>query len=136
MKSTIDTPNSSNTVLLFLKWTFKRNWQINVREYRRGYQKWTIPRNWQINVREYWRGNQKWTIQRNWKHSVHKTKKNKLHTVYRTWRLIRDENVNFQFQFKYFIVNNLQKDDENVMSSYKFIPWSYDMSFWYGVTCT
>ena len=31
----------------------------------------------QINVREYRRGYQQWTIIRNWQHNVHKTKKNK-----------------------------------------------------------
>jgi hypothetical protein len=50
--------------------TIQRNWQINVRENRRGNQKWTIQRNWQINVRENRRGNQKWTIQRNWQINV------------------------------------------------------------------
>jgi hypothetical protein len=47
------------------EWTIQRNWQINVRENRRGNQEWTIQRNWQINVRENRRGNQEWTIQRN-----------------------------------------------------------------------
>ena len=50
--------------------TIQRNWQINVREYRRDNQKWTIQRNWQINVREYRMCNQKWTIQRNWQINV------------------------------------------------------------------
>ena len=59
--------------------------QINVREYRRGYQKWKIQRNWQHMVHKT-KKNKTETIQRNWQHMVHKTKKNKTKTIQRNWQ--------------------------------------------------
>ena len=39
-----------------------------------GNQEQKIQRNWQINVRENRRGNQEWNIKRNWQDRAHKQK--------------------------------------------------------------